>query len=354
MQIGGREFQIPRDVFNDPGNTPNFFSLGFAIFFSRPDDLFPGLPREGLLRPPSIIPPSVPNRDPDTFSDLLRMLRGYPFRIRDEEHRQDLLKDARYFHFKGLEQRIIAHEISFNLGRGKEEIVLRLENIQKSGVSVETGRETDDPLAGWVNYARPFVDDKPRELVLEIGGDATKVHFTNGVPRAEFFKDTKARIARLFEVIATKLSLPHTTQPLGLLMASGGAAAQPASPGNTPLSADRVRVIFDADSSVNLNGRSWAGVPAARTNDADSSHTSDASETNPRKRRRTVGGDDGAMFASGTGDTEEWMVRRGQWRLRIRSTSGGKAAVECVLVAVKLEAMSSELARNSARGFLTS
>src|SRR5688572_12183971 len=127
VSIGDREFQIPRDVFNDPGNTPNYFSLGFTIFFSKPDDLFPGLRREGLLRPPSIVAPSVPNRDADIFADLLRLLRGYPVRIRNEDHRQDLLRDARYFHFKGLEQKIIAHHISHNLARGKEEIVLRIE-----------------------------------------------------------------------------------------------------------------------------------------------------------------------------------------------------------------------------------
>ena len=59
ISIGHREFQIPRDIFTGPGNSPNFFSLGFAVFFSTPDDLFPGLDREGLIRPPSILPPSV-------------------------------------------------------------------------------------------------------------------------------------------------------------------------------------------------------------------------------------------------------------------------------------------------------
>lgn len=351
VSIGDREFQIPRDVFKDPGNTPNYFSLGFTSFFSKPDDLFPGLRREGLLRPPSIQAPSVPNRDADTFADLLRLLRGYPLRIRNEAHRADLLRDARYFHFRGLEQKIIAHSISHNLARGSEEIVLRIENIQKSGVTVDAGREQGDPLAGWVNYARPFVDDHPRELVLEIGGDSTKIHFGTGSARAEFFRDTKARVTRLFEVICAKLNLPPTTQPLGLLMAKGGAGSQPASPGNTPLSEDRVRVVFEPESAILLDGKPFQEDPVPPTTPAYSAvdHPSSSTDataplTNPRKRRRTV---DEGMTAG-----EEWTVKRGQWRLRIRSTKGGKAAVECVLVAVKLEAESSEAGRNFARGFL--
>ncbi|KAI9158577.1 Replication factor C subunit [Paramyrothecium foliicola] len=354
ISIGHREFQIPRSVFNDPGNTPNYFSLGFAVFFSNPDELFPGLEREGLIRPPSILPPSVPNRSAEVFAELLQLLKGYPVTIRSETHRQELLRDARYFHFKGLEQRLIPHSISYNQLRRRDEIVLRLENIQKSGVSVAQGvaqgRE-DDPLAGWVNYARPYVDERPAELVLEIGGEDTKIHFLGTGPRAEFFRDTRARVARLFEVIATKLNLPPTTQPLGLLMASGGAGSQPATPGNTPLSEDLVRVSIEPETAIVLDGKeqhgggdSADGFSAPGYYSLDSPASSSAASVvmgNPRKRRR----------ADANGP-EEWIVRTGQWRLRIQGVKGGKSSVECVLVAVKLDAVSSELGRNVPRPFL--
>ncbi|KAL6860425.1 hypothetical protein ACO1O0_004453 [Amphichorda felina] len=347
ISIGHREFQIPRDLFSDPGNSPNFFSLGFGAFFSRPDDLFPGLDREGLIRPPSIVPPSVPNRNADTFAEIIRLLRGYPVSIRDEKHRAELLRDVRYFHFKGLEQRLIAHSISFNQARQRDEIALRLESIQKSGISVPPSHPDeagDDPATAvrWVNYARPFVDDRPAELVLEIGGEATKIHFSSSgssssPPRAEFFRDTKARVARLFEVIATKLNLPPTTQPLGLLMAAGGAGSQPATPGNTPLSEDLVRVSLPPEAAIVLDGKEYVEDPVAAA--AGQEEFSSAVAHNPRKRRRTEG-------------SEAWIVRTGQWRLRIQPARGGKSAYECVLVAVKLDAVSSELGRNMARGFL--
>ncbi len=381
MSIGHREFQIPRDLFTDPGNSPNFFSLGFAIFFSSPEDLFPGLEREGLIRPPSILPPSVPGRSADTFAELLHLLRGYPVSIRNDAHRASLLRDCRYFNFKGLEQRLIAHSISFNQARRRDEITLRLEDILKSGISVAAEPTATDPQAGWVSYARPYVDDRAYELVLEIGGEATRLHLNSQTDiRAEFFKDAKLRVARLFEVISTKLNLPPTTQPLGLLMASGGASSQPATPGNTPLSEDLVRVSIDPEASILLDGKRWnpyptlssiepddgappgsvgagvAGGPPGSTTgplSAPSSaggagHDSPMSTTLPslpsRKRRR--------VDSQGTGG-DEWIVRTGQWRLRIQAAKHGKSAVECVLVAVKLDALSSEQARNANKGFLT-
>lgn len=364
ISIGHREFQIPRDLLTDPGNSPNYFSLGFALFFSQPDELFPGLDREGLIRPPSIQPPSVPNRSADTFADLLRLLRGYPVHIRDETHRQELLRDARYFHFKGLEQRLVPHSITFNPLRQRDEIVLRLENVQKSGVSVifesTDGGNGGDLGTAWVNYGRPYVDERPAELVLEIGGDATRIHFTPAGPRAEFFKDTKARVARLLEVITTKLNLPLTTQPLGLLMASGGAGSQLATPGNTPLSDDLVRVAFEAESSISLDGKDHDPLCAANGYDTaeESSVLGDAGvdlETNnPRKRRRADSHGDSNADSNGdiANSSKTWAVKTGHWKLRIQSSSGGKSAVECVLVAVKLDAASSERGRNRARGFL--
>ncbi|RYP42098.1 hypothetical protein DL767_000463 [Monosporascus sp. MG133] len=361
MSIGQREFQIPRDVFSAPGNTPNFFSLGFAVFFASPKDLFPGLEREHLIRPPSIMPPSAPNRSADVFYEILHLLRGYPIHIRDEEHRAALLRDCRYFNFKGLEQKLIPHSINYNQARDRSEIVLRLEDILKSGISIandhSTGTNAREHFSAWVHYMRPYEDRDPFELVLEIGGESTKVHLN--AMRAEFFGQTKKRIARLFEVIATKLKLPPTTQPLGLLMGAGGAGSQPASPGNTPLSEDLVRIVIEAETHTILDGKPYSylanndGMAITMPNSSvvgdagelepPMSNTSGIYPGPPRKRRRT----------DPIGPADEWIVRTGQWRLKIQSSRGGKGAIECVLVAVKLDAYSSELARNAQRGFLS-
>ena len=309
------------------------------------------------------MPPSVPNRSADVFRELLHLLRGYPLHIRDEEHRATLLRDCRYFNFKGLEQKLIPHSISYNQSRGRNEIVLRVEDILKSGISVvndpAAGASPGEPLTAWVNYMRPWEDTTPFELVLEIGSESTKLHMHS--MRAEFFGQVKQRIARLFEVIATKLNLPQTTQPLGLLMAAGGAGSQPASPGNTPLSEDLVRIVIENDTHIMLDGKahSYRGEnDEIATAMSASSLAGDGERQDsplssagggyyfpPRKRRRTD------MPPSGS--AEEWVVRTGQWRLKIQGSRGSaRGAVECVLVAVKLDAYSSELARNAQRGFL--
>ncbi|KAL3424172.1 BTB/POZ domain-containing protein [Phlyctema vagabunda] len=343
ISIGYRDFQIPRELFSDPGNSPNYFSLGFAVFFSTPTAVFPGLNRDGLLRPPSILPPSVPNRSAETFAEILHLLRGYPVHIRNEDHRAELIRDCKYFHLKGLEQKLIRHQISFNLARQKHEICLRLEDVRQSGVTIAPptfpipGSATP-PFSGYINYARPFVDEKPYELVLEIGGECTKLHLHT--MRAEFFGEGKKRISRLFEVVATKLNM-GTSQPLGLLMKKGGASSQPASPGNTPLSEDHVRVYLESTAHVVLDGQPWKG---SRKPTYISSGDDDSIRGSPPRKRMRDDDDVG----------ETWIVRKGQWRLRVQHKSGGKGPVECVLVAVKLDAISGELARNADRGFLGS
>ncbi|KAK4135756.1 hypothetical protein BT67DRAFT_400038 [Trichocladium antarcticum] len=348
-KIGQREFQIPRNLFADPGNSPNFFSLGFAAFFSESDSLFPGLDRKGLLRPPSIAPPAVPGRSADVFAELLHLLRGYPAHVRDEAHRAELLRDCRYFHFKGLEQRLIPHAISFNLARGRAEIVLRLRDILKSGIAIASEPTAADPAAAWVDYARPFVDETAHELVLEIGGESTRLQFTNGGmglgggevdARAGFVGETGVRVAKMLEVVAAKLNLPPTVQPPGLLMADGGEStdSQLATPGNTPLSGDLVKVVLGPEASVVLDGKPWAPGAEELFGQVEGVDF----ESPPRKRRRvdTLGG------------TGEWIIKTGQWRLRIQGVKNGKAAVECCLVAVKLDALSSEQGRNVDRPFL--
>ena len=372
IQIGSAHYQIPRDIFSSPGNTPNFFSLGFAAFFSSPDEVFPGLDRQGLLRPPSILPPTVPNRSATVFAELIHLLQGYPLHIRDNDHRTDLLRDCRYFHLRGLEQKLIMHDISYNSERNKSEIILRLEDIRQSGVSFAGDVSPSDrsPLGGWVNYVRPFVDEKASELIIEIGDESNKLDFRN--MRADFYGHAKARISSLFQVVANKMNLP-TEVPLGLMMAAGGANAQPASPGNTPLSKDRVRFRIERDCHVILDGEDWSIDTDEIDYQAGSTHPQGAflevsqqagstplsasqspsqtggwplpgaNDPSPRKRKRR-----GSLEEFG-----EWIVRKGQWRLRVQPRlDQRKDGMEIVLHAVKLDAVSGQRGRNMMRSFL--
>lgn len=358
IQIGDHHFQIPRDIFANPGDTPNFFSLGFAVFFASPQEVFPGLDRSGLLRPPSIVPPSVPNRSGKVFAELLHLLRGYPLHIQNEEHRSELLRDCRYFHLRGLEQKLISHSISYNPERRKSEIIIRLEDVRQSGISfVNDPSSAESPvLSGWVHYARPFVDETSYELIVEIGGENTTIDLNT--MRADFHGLAKARVSSLFQVVANKMNLP-TNAPLGLMMMSGGASAQSASPGHTPLSEDRVKVQIGPDAAVTVDGEPYLAdfprnVIAAplleqpqipQRQDITNAWLYQVGMGQPPAKRKRVETQD---------NLGEWIVYKGQWRLRVQPNPSDliRGGLELVFIAVKLDVYTGQRARNKKRTFL--
>jgi len=344
------------------------------------------------VRPPPIAPPAVPNRNSDVFAELIDLLRGYPVDIRSEQHRQALLRDCRYFSFKGLEQKLLPHWRGYNQVRARDEIIIRLEDILKSGLSVAIdGTATTSPIAqmsmpspltitttttttpdavngrpgpsvfGWVHYARPYVDTTPAELIMQTGNESARLHFPSHdrVPRVEFFDETRVRIARLFQVIATKLNLPPTVQqPLGLRIPSGGADSQPATPADTPLCGqDRVRVAISSETAITLDGqpRSWDwSRNSTDGGDHDQDDKDGIGEASSRKRRRTNAGD--ASLVSGCSvfpaEDDAWIVKTAQWRLCIKASQSGRQPAECELVAVKIDALSSAASRNASRPFV--
>jgi hypothetical protein len=309
IQIGDRHFQIPRDIFSNPGDSPNFFTLGFGAFFASPSEVFPGLDRVGLLRPPAIVPPAVPNRSADVFSELLHLLRGYPLQIRNEIHRAELLRDCRYFHLRGLEQKLIPHQIAVNPFSQRSEIIIRLEDVRPSGI--QSAQDAASPsVGGSVMYTRPFVDDDAADLILEIGDESTLVHCAS--QRANFVGLAKSRMASLLQVVGKKIN--------------------PADPnlGGLP-----IKIRLERETDLTIDGE--PDVP-------DVQHTGvqiepDMSDTPPAKRQRSEGSKD-----------RPWIVRTGQWRLHVQPNGNG--AYEAILIAVKLDVYTTPRVRNQARNFL--
>jgi len=303
------------------------------------------------------------------------MLKGYPLEIRNEQHRTELLKDARYFHLKGLEQKLIPHEISYNLARGKSEIVIRLEDIRQSGISFApdaaeqassassstSTTPVNPPIgSGWIFYQRPYADSEAHSLIVEMQGDeSTFLSIDPGsanslarTGRATFHKQTLSRMTSLLSIIASKLSLP-ITQPLGLMALESPIVTSPRSfppvLGSTGTADDRVKVRIGADADVTLDGVKWL-VGEEENEESDKSDMEiDPSETSrsTKKRKRDDGGED---------EGEEWVIKKAQWRLRVQTSNTaaqpGRSGMEVILGAVKIEAMSSETSRNAGRGFL--
>ncbi|KKA27003.1 hypothetical protein TD95_000511 [Thielaviopsis punctulata] len=346
MSIGGREFQIPRELFMTPENSPNYFSLGFAVFFSNKEDLFPGLNREGLLRPPSIQPPCVPNRSAEIFEEILDLLRGYTVEIRSPAHREALLRDVRYFNFKGLEQKLIPYNISYNAQRDVTEITMRLEDIMKSGLFIRPDSTVVhiDPHVAWLTYKRPHADanvNQPMDLVIEIGTEIMKLHISsqNGTrnAHAEFIGITKNKIGKMLQIIAGMLGLPLTRPEFSDIHTG----VQPI-PAWSPLSGEYMHCLLEPETAIILDGEPFSF-------EADDGMLGQfGTGESSRKRRR--------MDLTNS-MSENWTVVRGLWRVKVQSrgvNSGqGGCGLECVLVGVKIDAVTSENARNTAREFLS-
>lgn len=347
IYIGERGFRVQKDLFSAPGNSPNYFDLGFGTMFSSPRSLFPGLNLEGLLRPPPIKPPSVPQRSADVFADLLHLLRGYPLHIRNEEHRAELLRDCGYYMFKGLEQKLIPHRISFNIERQKDEITVRLEDIRKHGLSVEMDPPFDDSInadahssaprvSGWVTYSRPFVDSDHFELTVEIGQECTILDTMSA--RADIGFDARKRINRLCEAVANKLNIPYRQSRL-----SNKTTDEARNHRLSLVNADDgFRVRFE-DTSITLNGKTWGPEEAE-----EFARLMNISNPNlhPSKKRK--------YLDERSSSQEPWTVNTGQWRLELQNVPHDEHAVECVLVAVKLDAVTDQSAHNDQRSFLGS
>lgn len=313
------------------------------------------------------------------------MLNRYPVDIRNRTHREELLRDARYYHLKGLEQRIIPHSISYNLALRKLEILIRLEDIRTSGVSfvadtcgdsASAGVSPASPVSstpstpGWVYYQRPYVDSEANSLIVQVCGEESTYlsvdcdsSGTSGsvlYARAQFHRQTLSRITRLFSIIADKMNLP-VTQPLGLMLLERGAgvASLPISPRNTGVSDERVKVRIGPDADVTVDGKKRIlnsdddDDAAYGDSEMDVDLTPDRStrSRSSRSQRRRTGQRDPS-------EGEEWIVTKAQWRLRVQpmpcaAAQSGRSGMEIILGAVKIEAYSHGRSRNVAREFLS-
>lgn len=249
------------------------------------------------------------------------MLRGYPLEIRSEEHREQLLRDCRYYHLRGLEQRLIPHDISFHpSGNLRNEIIIRLEDLRPSGLETTLIRPQPDPT--WnLTYARPFTNETPHDLIIEIGGSTTTIDFAL---RPRFHGPTHERIKRLIQLVLSKI-------PLQLPAFSGDEDDN-----NHFWDIFETGITDHTDLTVD-------GEKADPSTTKIYTSTSLAESVPPSRKRLRV--DEAA--------TMQWFVKRGQWRVAVVENSLSRTKeVKIRFVAVKLDVYTKERERNRTRGFL--
>jgi hypothetical protein len=246
------------------------------------------------------------------------MLKGYEIEIRSDEHRQNLLRDARYFNFRGLEQRLIRHRISFNSRKEVEEIEIRLEDVRQSGISFVADKDAAEGekrgnVRGEVYYARPYVDNEPRAVIVEIGDkDGVEVLLDVGgrIGGVGFERQTAARMRRLAGIINEKMGLAA--------LASRGDKAG----GDEASTTFGLRCEIGSEADVVIDGEKWKMICE------DDEAAMDVEKDEKRER--------------------VWMVKKSQWRVKAGSLDPKKIYLE----AVKLEGYSCERTRVEGRSFL--
>lgn len=180
----------------------------------------------------------------------------------------------------------------------------------------------DDNSRDRVTYARPFVDETPHDLILEIGDESTILD--TRTMRAVFLNLAKARMSSLAQVIAKNLGLEGKSP----LYRTG----EPAHPST---GRESFSVRFELETELVLNGQTvdYLDFPG---------RTAESPEQPPAKRKRVEEDLESGFL----------VVRNGQWRLVV--DSGPAASAELVLIAVKLDAYTEERMRNRSRLFLGS
>ncbi len=290
----------------------------------------------------------MPNRSADIFADLVHLLRGYPLHIRDEEHRQALLRDCRYFQFRGLEQQLIPHDIHYNHVRETTELLIRMEDVQTSALSVSTAEKEGSTIAGYAHYQRPFVDQVPQELLLEIGHGHPIVS-----PRALKFRfnskstpETRFLLAVWNKAVTWLASEPGWADVSSSIKAQGPPDGSKNSGGRTPIT-----VYFHPDAHITLNGRKFTEHHDDPLCDCCPAEPPELSESGTLLSDKIVSlGDECAPTWTGF-QPEEWHITKGQWRIRVEAKKM-YPVMNIALVAVKLDAHTEDGAHNARRSFL--
>ncbi|OVF07756.1 hypothetical protein A9F13_11g00946 [Clavispora lusitaniae] len=215
--IGGKSFKIPKSLFVQSGNYPNFFSVHYESLFVDNRRL---ILAKNTIRPPPQMPPSVPNRSAELFSDLLEISRGNTVSIRNDEHRALLIKECRYYRFVELEQRILKHHILFNPITKETEIIMNLRDLQSRGI-VNRSRDIKTELQ--VQYCRPHIRKEPlRNLIIQIDSTPDSevkliLNKHTNVPLLICTNSVAHSFVHVFRNVAPKFTSDLENNTLGLL-----------------------------------------------------------------------------------------------------------------------------------------
>ncbi|KAL0090972.1 hypothetical protein F4703DRAFT_1714984, partial [Phycomyces blakesleeanus] len=201
VNVGGRVFRLPWDLFQKDGKQ-NFFNGPLM------DSLYAPHHEPGSSeRPPVYI-----DRDPDIFADLVHLLRGYTLSIRDEAHRRNLLRDAQYYVFRQLTDKLMcSHVVVDNFSPTPiQEVSLHLKDIRVAQLQIPaTLGRTTEVLSSCANtWTKCQVQykhqDRSQSLVVQLSNVCAEIHSLKGIllvwPARDPSRDKLAKVGQSLKV----------------------------------------------------------------------------------------------------------------------------------------------------------
>lgn len=136
-------------------------------------------------------PPIYIDRDPDIFADIVNHLRGYTIHIRDEVHRKNLLRDAQYYVFRQLSDKLLtAQQTVAGFGDGSNpEVLLLLQDMrvvnmlpsqamkQDKSYTMQDMSSARDWSLTQLQYKRS-VEGPPHALLVQVSDLSMQIHKT--------------------------------------------------------------------------------------------------------------------------------------------------------------------------------
>ncbi|GMM55590.1 hypothetical protein DAKH74_022060 [Maudiozyma humilis] len=182
-KIGDVSFKLPKSLFERDGDKFNYFYITTDTLYVNVERVI--ISRK-LIRPPPHSYSFVP-RSPHLFKQIFQLLGGAK-QTMDDNMRQSLINECRYYRLQNLEQQLIKCTLVDDPLANCHEIWIKLDDISRKGLSLsksvnetEEGHSGDEPqqkkqksdgIAAWstIQYKRPYIDDTSRTLAVQFDG----------------------------------------------------------------------------------------------------------------------------------------------------------------------------------------
>jgi hypothetical protein len=195
--IESEYLKIPRKIMSDSakGNYPSFFSVSNDALYR---DISPLMINRNWIRPPPQAAPHL-SRPLSLLKDLISLLENVEIQIKSKEHRRSLIKEAKYYRFYGVVQKLIDHRIIFNSLTNDEEIIVELSHIDHKFITLKPGCEYS-----LFYYQRPYeIDTEARLLNFQIESN-NDVLLDSETKTLIIKQKTLSKLARILKSLLSK------------------------------------------------------------------------------------------------------------------------------------------------------